>query len=209
MVLPMLAFCDSPVDPDQLPDDGTEQERPDTAVSSDTVTPEEEVVLPPEITDGSVVLACNANVHKFLTEVTYPDHDYSYSVVMDYYGGFNGKLEEGDAVKSDKPAEYSIRWTPNEAAGELTLKLSEPTWSLEQTIDAGESYVSVTNLVPNTHYSYSVTAADGTVMTEGKFDTYGSIHQVYFKHSVRNARDLGGWKTYDGKMVKAISQEAV
>lgn len=203
MVLPMLAFCDSPVDPDQLPDDGTEQERPDTAVSSDTVTPEEEeVVLPPEITDGSVVLACNANVHKFLTEVTYPDHDYSYSVVMDYYGGFNGKLEEGDAVKSDKPAEYSIRWTPNEAAGELTLKLSEPTWSMEQTIDAGESYVSVTNLVPNTHYSYSVTAADGTVMTEGKFDTYGSIHQVYFKHSVRNARDLGGWKTYDGKMVK-------
>ena len=203
MVLPMLAFCDSPVDPDQLPDDGTEQERPDTAVSSDTITPEEEeVVLPPEITDGSMVLACNANVHKFLTEVTYPDHDYSYSVVMDYYGGFNGKLEEGDAVKSDKPAEYSIRWTPNEAAGELTLKLSEPTWSMEQTIDAGESYVSVTNLVPNTHYSYSVTAADGTVMTEGKFDTYGSIHQVYFKHSVRNARDLGGWKTYDGKMVK-------
>ena len=204
LVLPMLAFCDTPIDPDQLPDDEQqEQERPDTAASSNTTTPEvEEIVLPPEITDGCVVLACNENVHKFLTEVTYPDHDYSYSVVMDYYGGYNGKLNEGDAVKSDKPAEYSIRWTANKEAGDLTLKLSEPTWSMEQAIDAGESYVSVTNLVPNTHYTYSVTAADGTVMTEGKFDTYGSIHQVYFKHSVRNARDLGGWKTYDGKMVK-------
>ena len=204
LVLPMLAFCDTPIDPDQLPnDEQQEQERPDTAASSNTTTPEEEeIVLPPEITDGCVVLACNENVHKFLTEVTYPDHDYSYSVVMDYYGGYNGKLNEGDAVKSDKPAEYSIRWTANKEAGDLTLKLSEPTWSMEQAIDAGESYVSVTNLVPNTHYTYSVTAADGTVMTEGKFDTYGSIHQVYFKHSVRNARDLGGWKTYDGKMVK-------
>ena len=204
LVAPMLAFCDTPIDPDQLPnDEQQEQERPDTAASSNTTTPEvEEIVLPPEITDGCVVLACNENVHKFLTEVTYPDHDYSYSVVMDYYGGYNGKLNEGDAVKSDKPAEYSIRWTANKEAGDLTLKLSEPTWSMEQAIDAGESYVSVTNLVPNTHYSYSVTAADGTVMTEGKFDTYGSIHQVYFKHSVRNARDLGGWKTYDGKMVK-------
>ena len=200
LVLPMLVFCDKPT-PEPDPDQG-----PEDAPTSDIITPddpaEEEIVLPTEITDGSVVLACNENVHKFLTEVTYPDHDYSYSVVMDYYGGYNGKLEEGDAVKSDKPAEYSIRWKANEAAGELTFKLSEPTWSMEQTIDAGESYVSVTNLVPNTHYTYSVTAADGTVMTEGKFDTYGSIHQVYFKHSVRNARDLGGWKTYDGKMVK-------
>jgi hypothetical protein len=202
LMLPMLAFCDKPT-PEPDPDQG-----PDDAPTSDIITPEpetpkdDEIVLPPEITDGCVVLACNENVHKFLTEVTYPDHDYSYSVVMDYYGGYNGKLKEGDAVKSDKPAEYSIRWTANKEAGDLTLKLSEPTWSMEQAIDAGESYVSVTNLVPNTHYTYSVTAADGTVMTEGKFDTYGSIHQVYFKHSVRNARDLGGWKTYDGKMVK-------
>ena len=204
LVLPMLAFCDDPVTPDETPEDTEQTDKgPEDAPTSDNITPEEEeVVLPPEITDGSVVLACNENVHKFLTEVTYPDRDYSYSVVMDYYGGYNGMLEEGDAVKSDKPAEYTIRWTADPAAGALTFKLSEPTWSMEQAVDAGESYVSVTNLVPNTHYTYSVTAENGTVMTEGKFDTYGSIHQVFFKHSVRNARDLGGWKTYDGKMVK-------
>ena len=207
LVLPMLAFCDTPVDPTPGPDQETEQpdsdKGPEEAPSDDKVTPEEpEITLAPEITDGSVVLACNENVHKFLTEVTYPDHDYSYSKILEYPGGFNGNLAAGETVKSDKPAVYTIRWTADEAAGALVLELSEPTWSMTQDIAAGESYVEVTNLVPNTHYSYKVTAANGTVMTEGKFDTYGSIHQVYFKHSVRNARDLGGWLTYDGKMVK-------
>ena len=207
LVLPMLAFCDSPVDPDQLPDDQEQTENPnDKPAATDTLTtPDEpEVVLAPEITDGSVVLACNANVHKFITEVTYPDHDYSYSKVMEYEGGWNKNVPEGESPKScDRPADYTIRWTADEAAGKLTLTLADHTgWSMEKKVDAGEAYVDVNNLVPNSHYTYSVVAENGTVMTEGKFDTYGSIHQVFFKHSVRNARDLGGWKTYDGKMVK-------
>ena len=199
LVLPMLAFCDKPVTPDP------EQKPDDSPAVTDTVTTQEEptVELAPEIKNGDVVLACNANVHKFLTEVKYPDHDYSYSKVMDYDGGYNSRLAEGEAPKSaDRPAEYTIRWTADDTAGNLTFELSEPTWSHSETVSAGESYVTVTNLVPNTHYTYKVTASNGTVMTEGKFDTYGSIHQVFFKHSVRNARDLGGWKTYDGKMVK-------
>ena len=206
LVLPMLAFCDSPIvpeNPDQGPEDaptsdniiGEEEEKKD---------PAEEIVLAPEITDGSVVLACNPDVHKFLTEVTYPDHDYSYSKILDYPGGYDGKIRstDKDVVNSDKPSLYTIRWTPDDSAGELTFVLSEPTWSITETLNAGQYYVEVTNLVPNTHYTYSVTGANGTVMTEGQFDTYGSIHHLYFKHSVRNVRDLGGWKTYDGKMVK-------
>lgn len=215
-VLPLLAFCapdnvessdDSPTPPDQEQVDTTQQETPEPLPPSDTVTTPEvpEVELATEIKSGDRVLACNPNVEKFLTEVTYPDRDYSYTKIMEYHGGYNGNLGEGETVKSDKPSEYTIRWTADEAAGELKFELEDQTWgwSNEETVSAGEYYVTVTNLAPNAHYAYKVTAADGTVMTEGEFDTYGSIHQVYFKHSVRNGRDLGGWKTYDGtKMVK-------
>jgi len=165
-------------------------------------TPDPQVELPTEIKNGDRVLATNENVEKFLSEVQYPDHDYSYTKILDYYGGYNGKLGENETVKSDKPEEYTIRWEADEAAGDLTFKLADATWSSEVTVDKGESYVKITNLVPNDHYTYSVTAANGKVMTKGEFDTYGHLHQVFFKSNVRNGRDLGGWKTYDGKMVK-------
>ena len=214
LILPMMTFCTpDPIDPgqegpeqpadttQQQPADTTQQDSP-TPPSDNVITPEEDVVeLAPEIKSGDLVLASNPNVEKFLTEVQYPDHDYSYTKILEYHGGYNGNLN-GETVKSDKPSIYTLRWTADASAGALTLELSEPTWSMTQDIAAGESYVEVTNLVPDTHYSYKVTAANGTVMTEGEFDTYGSIHQVFFKHSVRNARDLGGWLTYDGKMVK-------
>ena len=216
LILPMMTFCTpDPIDPgqegpeqpadttQQQPADTTQQEEPNPLPpSSDTITPEEVTTdLAPEITDGALVLASNENVEKFLTEVKYPDHDYSYSKILEYKGGYDGSGSD-EVVKSDKPAVYTIRWTPDVAAGALKLELSEPTWSRTKDITAGQSYVEITNLVPDTHYSYKVTAANGTVMTEGEFDTYGSVHLVYFKHSVRNARDLGGWLTYDNKMVK-------
>ena len=177
--------------------------------------PDPEDELDPEITNGATVLATNRNAEKFLSEVTYPDHDYSYSKVLEYYGGFNGvKYDEngnpdpnGETVanpKSDKPEAYTIRWTADASAGTMTFRLVDEGWgwSAEESVTAGEYYVEVTNLVPNTHYTYSVTAENGKVMTEGSFDTYGHVHQIFFKSRVRNGRDLGGWKTYDGKMVR-------
>ncbi len=168
----------------------------------------------PELKNGDRVLATNRNVEKFLTEVTYPDKDWSYTKVLDYYGGFNAKTYDengnedpnGQIVKnpnSDKPESYSIRWKPNAAAGSLNLHLADDTgWSQDQSVTEGKAYVDITNLIPNAHYTYKVTAEDGTVITEGAFDTYGHLHQAFFVKDCRNCRDLGGWKTLDGKMVK-------
>lgn len=164
-------------------------------------TPEDVETLGEEIKSGDRVLATNRNVQKFVEEVTYPDHDYTETYVRDYYGGY-GHNYNGEAVNSDRPESYTIRWTADYDAGDLTFELSEPEWSATQTVEAGAEYVEVTNLVPNTHYTYKVTAANGTVMTEGEFDTYGTVRHVFFKTNVRNCRDLGGWKTYDGKTVK-------
>ena len=164
--------------------------------------PEDPETLGPEIKSGDRVLATNRNVQKFVEEVTYPDHDYTQTLVRDYYGGYGHNYVAGDPVNSDKPESYTIRWTADYDAGDLTFVLSEPEWSATQTVAAGSEYVEVTNLVPNTHYTYKVTAANGTVMAEGEFDTYGTVRHVFFKANVRNCRDLGGWKTYDGKTVK-------
>ena len=207
LIVPAMMFaCDKPDPQPQDDPDKQEQQKPnENQNQNQNQNPTPEVELAPEIKNGDCVLAPNANVEKFVSEVTYPDHDYSYSVIMDYHGGYNGNLAEGESVKSDKPSEYTFRWTADEAAGKLKLELSEAEtgWKMEQEISAGSDNVAVTNLTPNVHYTYKVSSIEnGTVMTEGEFSTYGSIRQVFFKTRVRNGRDLGGWKTYDGKMVK-------
>lgn len=168
----------------------------------------------PMIHSGDVVLVTNRNVEKFLTEVTYEDKDWSYTRIYDYYGGFNrvkynenGVPDENGTVvktpKSDKPERYSIRWLKNAEAGELTLTLEEPTLKQEIHLNAGACYADITNLVPNTNYNYKVTYnTSGEVAAEGSFSTTGHLHQVFFQSGCRNGRDLGGWKTLDGKTVK-------
>lgn len=174
-----------------------------------------------ELKSGATVLATNPNVEKFLTEVNYPDHDWSYTEVLNYYGGFNGKYydENGNEdpngqmfnwsnqPSSDKPMTYSIRWTEAdlESGSNMVLTLEDVTngWKAETDISSGSLYVNFTNLVPNAQYTYRVTTVNsGKVMAEGNFTTTGHLHQVFFKSACRNGRDLGGWKTLDGKMVK-------
>ena len=153
--------------------------------------------LAPEIKDGDRVLAPNANVEKFLTDVHYPTHDYSFTSLITW-------AEENEVAvcpgKSDKPSEYTIRWTDNPTAKNVVVTVSEPTRDWVYTPTADNAYVVITNLLPNTHYTFTVTE-NGNLMKEGAFDTYGKVHQVYFKN-VRNSRDLGGWKTEDGKTIK-------
>ncbi|MBR5141113.1 MAG: tyrosine-protein phosphatase [Bacteroidales bacterium] len=197
----MMIGCEKPDTPQEDP-------TPDPPVNTPvtpTPDPEPEVVLAPEIKSGDCVLAPNHYAEEFVKNVTYPDRDYSYSVVLDYHGGYNGQLAEGESVNNDKSSEYTIRWEANEAEGKLVLELSEQEtgWSMTKEITAGSNYVDVNNLTPNVHYTYKVSSIDnGTVMTEGNFSTYGHIRQVFFKTRVRNGRDMGGWMTYGGKMVK-------
>lgn len=211
LVLPMLAFCDTPIDPEVENGENTEQQQPEQQEpeqqepeQQEPETPAPEDNLAPEIKNGDIVLAPNPYVEKFVSEVTYPDHDYSYSKVLEYDGGYNGNFNSA-AKDSDKPSEYTIRWEKDDPAGKLRLELSEleTGWSMTQDILQGETHVAISNLTPNVHYTYKVSAVEGgKVMTEGEFATYGSIRQVFFKTRIRNGRDMGGWKTYDGKMVK-------
>ena len=144
-----------------------------------------------------VILATNPDVEKFLTDVHYPTHDYTFTSLLTWAQENNVAVCPG---KSDKPSEYNISWTENSSAKNVVVTVSEPTRDWVYTPTGDNTYVAVTNLLPNTHYTYKV-VADGAMIKEGAFDTVGKVHQVYFKN-VRNSRDLGGWKTEDGKTVK-------
>ena len=175
----------------------------------------------PELKNGDEVLATNPNVQKFLSEVEYPDKDYSYTKVLDYYGGFNGKTYNDQGQEdpagvafswtkepdSDIPPSYSIRWS--QAAlkeGALILHLEDKlSWKADIPVPEGQCFINISNLVPNDRYTYKVSSAKGRKIKEGSFTTTGLLHQLHFQGDdggVRNVRDLGGWKTIDGKTVK-------
>jgi len=160
-----------------------------------TFTREATAEVLPEIHDGDVVLATNPLVEKFLEEVSYPERDYTYSLLLNY-----PPVAPGQA---DLPPVYVIKWQSNPAAGAVTATLVDGDWSKDVNLEAGASFFEVTNLRPNASYKYIVSAANDEVLASGSFSTTGHLHQLYFKEKVRNCRDLGGWKTKDGtKTVK-------
>ncbi|MBO4340789.1 MAG: tyrosine-protein phosphatase [Bacteroidales bacterium] len=164
----------------------------------------------PMIKSGDVLQANSELTEAFITGVNYPDKDLSFTKIFDYPGGFDGKgtLTWDNCNKEwpngDKPNSYSIRWKMDVDDGAYILHLADKLgWSADTEIKAGSCYVDITNLVPNDEYTYKVSTKDGAkVVAEGKFTTKGHLHQVFFKTKCRNARDLGGWKTEDGKTVK-------
>lgn len=155
--------------------------------------------LAPEVKDGDMILVTNADVQKFLEDVHYNDHDYSHSDLISWAETNNVPVCPGKSTY--KPQSYTIRWEADPSAGEVSVTLSEGSWSRVYTVKAGGSNVEITNLCPNVHYTYEAKAGD-KVLTQGGFDTYGLVRQLYVKTEIRNCRDLGGWYTADGKMVR-------
>ena len=199
LLLPLLTYCQKPAQ-EPIDDNNQEQGQGQGQGSTDPGTTEDPYAeAAPELKNGADLLVTNEYVQAFLEKVTYPERDYSETHIRDEEFG---QTCPGNG-KTDKPAEFSLRWTKDEIAGTKTVKLWEDDgWSRELTVDEGEYYVNLSNFRPNAHYHYELKNASGKVMTSGEFTTKGLVYQVYFKANVRNARDLGGWKTKDGKTVK-------
>lgn len=225
LILPLITFCGNKENPTPEPEpepDPEEQVDPE---------PEEDIYAKAaeELVNGAEVQATNPIAEKFVNEVTYPDHTYTqYTKILDYYGGFNGKAynengeedpngvvidwtnysKKGVWPNGDKPCQYSIRWAKADLVegSTMTLKMQDNKgWKGELPIKEGMCYVNFSNLVPGAQYTYSVTADEGgKVLKQGNFTTKASstLHQVFFSSNCRNGRDLGGWKTVDGKTVK-------
>lgn len=137
----------------------------------------------------------NPYMQDFMDRVTYNvDYtDRTTTLIKTFPGGGPGE--------ADIPPSVTISWNPGEYDGKMTFSVWDDEWNRNYSLSSGSTELELVNLVPNTRYSYKVTGSSGEVIAEGAFRTKGSIHQVYFSNKVRNARDLGGWKTLDGKTV--------
>ncbi|MBQ1912813.1 MAG: tyrosine-protein phosphatase [Bacteroidales bacterium] len=230
LILPMLAYC-SNQEPQPDPEKENKEQNQENPNPEPEPEPEEDIYAKAwaELISGTEVQATNPIAEKFVNEVTYPDHTYNdYTKILEYYGGFNGKAynengeedpngtvvtwsnysKKGVWPDGDRPMRYSIRWAKTDLVdgSAMTLKLEDNKgWKGEMPIVAGAYYINFSNLVPGRQYTYSVTADDnGKVIKQGNFTTKASstLHQVAFSGACRNGRDLGGWKTLDGKTVK-------
>lgn len=169
------------------PPDPNEQTQQQEETPPDNTEPENEI---PE----DAILVTNPYMEKYLEEVHYPEGDFSYSLILNYPGGGPGE--------ADIPPSVELTW-PEGAAGPVSLHLCEGDgkWTRDYSLPEGTTSLSVSNLVPNQCYTYTVTDSDGKEVANESFYTKGHLHQIYFTKKVRNGRDLGGWTTYDGKKV--------
>lgn len=199
LALPLAAGCDKK---DETPT--TDKPNPDTEQPTPQPPDEPGPDNPPERKEPEPVvypepfLVTSEIIMQFIQNVTYDERDYSYTHVTDAeYAPY------GAPGEADLPPVVPVSWEVTEEDGPLTLNLSDGEWSYDIDLPAGTSSYNLTNLVPGRDYRYIVTRQeDGTKVGLGSFSTIGLIHQVFFHSRVRNARDLGGWPTTDGKKVK-------
>lgn len=198
-LIPLLIACTpsnqftvpTPIDKQAVeePKDPSEEQTEEPEEPQDPATTEE-----PQIPEDAI-LVTNPYMEKYLEEVHYPENDWSYTLLFNYPGGGPGE--------ADIPPTVTLTW-PEGASGALTLHLveGEDEWTRDYSIAAGKTSLDVSNLVPNQRYIYTVSTSDGKEFARDTFYTKGHLHQIYFTKKVRNGRDLGGWKTFDGKTVR-------
>ena len=148
----------------------------------------------PEI-PADAILVTNSYMEKYLEEVHYTEGDFSVSYILDYPGGGPGE--------ADIPPSIELKW-PDTVTGAVKLHLIEGDgqWTRDYTLASGAKSLKVSSLVPNQKYVYTLLDSQGEELARETFYTKGHLHQIYFPTKMRNGRDLGGWKTYDGRKVK-------
>lgn len=180
----MAASCNKPA-PEPEPEPG-----PDVVVPDDK-EPVPVVVTEPYLVTSEIIM-------QFIQNVTYDERDYSYTHVLDpEYAPY------GAPGEADMPPKVPISWKAPEGEVAITLNVDDGQWAYDVPLTPGTESYELTNLVPDRKYRWKVTRDDsGKTVAQGSFPTTGLIHQVFFPPKVRNARDIGGWSTVDGKRVK-------
>ena len=188
----IAASCNKPTPtPEPTPDPG-----PDPGPDPEVVVTDDEEPVPVVVTEPYLVTS--EIIMQFIQNVTYDERDYSYTHVTDpEYAPY------GAPGEADMPPTVPISWEAPEGEVTLTLNVNDGEWAYDIPLASGTTSYDLTNLVPDRKYSWKVTRDDtGKTVALGYFPTTGLIHQVYFPPKVRNARDIGGWSTVDGKKVK-------
>ena len=156
-----------------------------------------------EVSPAPVYQVTNPYVQYYMETVNYADFDFSVSPLRGSSTIPGGVLYDTSIEpNADIPPSVTIEWT--QSSSSLIVDLyRDGLLDRSYTLSGGGKSMALPNLVPGCHYTYKVyRKSDNEIKGEGGFFTKGALHQVYYDSKVRNGRDLGGWKTLDGKTVR-------
>ena len=135
----------------------------------------------------------NDVVSKYLNEVTYTREDTS---VIDKYDII--PLRPHDFPR---PVKIALPETLKDTVATLVFADNN---SFDQprtrTSKKGDKEINIYNLVPQRVYYYKLMVGD-SLLSEGEIHTEGQLRMIYVP-GLRNIRDLGGWRTEDGRSIK-------
>lgn len=133
----------------------------------------------------------NQSVRAFMNSAEYDSNNYGYTQVTEY--------AVSDGSRKDLPKPIELSWS-----GDLGKLYAVSINS--QIYYTGDESITISNLIPNTKYHYSVYALlDGGKMKliqQGDFSTTEDKTRMLYIEGIQNVRDIGGYTGLNGKKVK-------
>jgi len=149
----------------------------------------------------------NEVVSKYLNEVSYDNSDYSYTLISSY------RAKQTD-YRKDLPSPIIIKWDNRsydyqnlELVKKEVLVTDNDKYRLLKDISTSDNSFYINNLIPNTEYCVKVADcfSDGSkqVILNKKLVVKGHLRMLEIDgEGTWNFRDLGGWKSMNGKSIK-------
>jgi hypothetical protein len=113
------------------------------------------------------------------------------------------------AYRHDKGQPVTLGYDPGEldvksASLEISKNQDFSVVEVTESIGVRSKSIKISNLYPDTTYYFriSLTLADGKVVTNGGTFTTSKSPRLIDLDGASNVRDIGGWKTEDGKQIK-------
>ena len=142
----------------------------------------------------------NGVVRDFIQRVEYPNDDYSFTMITDYFS-------QSTSYRKDLPLPVRIEAPMTNDGKILVLETCHDGEVVRSdTFYTGQKNLEIWNLIPKTHYTYHLYTFDfdGKTRSEvanGYFTTEGQVRMMKIDDMV-NVRDIGGWALLNGGFVK-------
>ena len=109
----------------------------------------------------------------------------------------DGAFRKTLAKDGDYPQSVELKWSDDATNSAYLVSVDD-----RLTVVSNGCSVRVVNLEPNRAYSWSVRIPGETNSVSGSFTTAAELPRLVFADGVPNLRDLGGWRTTDGRRVR-------
>ena len=136
----------------------------------------------------------NVAVNKYMSEVFYEPHD---ETLIEQYN-------KGLSYRADIPDSLMLNLPENSGADSLLIvcyDFETLADSLLFKVSTENKTVALYNFIPQRTYRYEVKDED-TILKYGFIKTEGQVRMLQICNTVNNIRDMGGWKTADGKRIR-------